>query len=218
MIRCLFLERIYEKVLFDMDGTLVDSRAVVERTWRNWAERHGLDAEAILAVSHGRRTEETVRRFAPARLDVELETENLVASEVADVRGIRAVSGAQELISSLSPRNWAVVTSASRALATRRMTAAGLPLPALMIAAEDVSSGKPDPEGYLLAAARLGAAAKDCLVFEDAPAGVEAARRAGCDVVAITAARPHSFEAGCPEVESFADVAFRLARGDEAAA
>ena len=87
-----------------------------------------------------------------------------------------------------------------------------------MIAAEDVSSGKPDPEGYLLAAARLGAAAKDCLVFEDAPAGVEAARRAGCDVVAITAARPHSFEAGCPEVESFADVAFRLAGGDGAAA
>lgn len=172
-------------LLFDMDGTLVDSTAVVERTWGRFARRHQLELADILVQSHGRRTGETVQYFAPPGVDIKQEIARVVAEEVADVEGIVAVPGAAALLASLPRQAWAVVTSANRELAERRMSAAGLPLPEVMIAAEDVRQGKPAPEGYLAAAQRLGVAPADCLVLEDAPAGLQAARVAGMRVLAI---------------------------------
>lgn len=172
-------------LLFDMDGTLVDSTVVVERTWRRFARRHGLDGEEILATSHGRRTGETVARYAPAGVDPEAETARVVAEEVADVDGIVAVPGAPQLLSDLSTDRWAVVTSAGRELAERRMAAAGLPLPAHLVSADDVTQGKPHPEGYLAAARALGASTDSAVVFEDAAAGLLAAVAAGTTAVVV---------------------------------
>lgn len=174
-----------QALLFDMDGTLVDSTVVVERTWNTFAERHGLDPQRILATSHGRRTEETVARFAPAGIDVEEETKRIVAAEVSDVDGVVATPGASALLAAIPARRWALVTSASRELAERRMGAAGLPLPDVMITADDVVHGKPAPEGYLAAAAALGTAAADTVAFEDAEAGLLAARASGAVTILV---------------------------------
>jgi sugar-phosphatase len=175
-------------LLFDMDGTLVDSTAVVERTWRTFARRHGLSAERILAVSHGRRTEDTVARFVPVGVDAEAEARRVIAEEVTDVEGIVAVPGARELLAALPEGAWALVTSAGRLLAEARMKAAGLSLPPVLISADDVVAGKPDPEGYLAAAERLGCPPKETVVFEDAEAGIRAARASGARTVVVGAA------------------------------
>ncbi len=172
-------------LLFDMDGTLVDSTPVVERTWYRFAERHTLDVKNILANSHGRRTAETVAFFAPPGVDIKQETAKLVAEEIADVDGITAVNGAKQLLNLLLPYRWAVVTSANRELAIRRMTAAQLPIPDILITAEDVEHGKPAPDGYLMAAEKLQVSPEECLVFEDAVAGLAAANAAGMRVFAV---------------------------------
>lgn len=172
-------------LLFDMDGTLVDSGVVVERIWRDFAGRHGLDAQAILAASPGRRSSDVIAQFAPPGMDVAAETVQIVAREVEDDEGIVAVPGAARLLSTLPADRWALVTSAGVALATRRMRAAGLPLPTVLISADDVRRGKPDPEGYLAAAARLGRPAVEALAFEDTDAGLAAIRGAGARPVAV---------------------------------
>lgn len=173
-------------LLFDMDGTLVDSIAVVERTWSRFAKRHGLDLDRLLAACHGRRTSETVAEFAPPGVSVAEETARIDAEELADFDGIVEVPGAARLLASLPADRWAMVTSADRNLATRRMAAAGLSLPPVTITAEDVANGKPAPDGYLAAARALGVSASECLVFEDAPAGLRAGEAAGAKVVAVT--------------------------------
>jgi len=181
-------------LLFDMDGTLVDSTAVVERTWRSFAARHGIAAEQILAVSHGRRTEETVAAFAPQGVDIAAEARRVIAEEVDDTEGIVAIPGAARLLAGLSGDSWALVTSAGRRLAEARMRAAGLPLPAVVISADDVTVGKPSPEGYLAAAKRLGVPPESTIVFEDAEAGVRAALAAGAATVVVGTA-------DCPATE-----------------
>ncbi len=202
---------IADAILFDLDGTLVDSAAVVERNWRVFAARHGLDADAILAVCHGRRSSETIAEVGP-HLDVAAETALLDAAEEADVDGLVAVPGALELLARLRPERWAVVTSGHRALATTRLSAAGLPVPAVLVCGDEVTAGKPDPEGFLRAAAALSADPTRCVVVEDAPAGVAAARAIGAAVVAVTTALDAAELAGDLAVADLTRLPEELAR------
>lgn len=209
--RSLVLERDYEAVLFDMDGTLLDSRVVCDRVWREWAASKGLDVEAVVHASHGCRQIDTIRKFATPGMDCEAEAAFVAHEEEADTVGIVAIEGALDLLQSLPQDRWAIVTSAGHELATRRLAAAGIPLPKIFITAEKVSMGKPDPQGYQMAAELLGVNSANCVVFEDAPAGLEAGRRAGGDVVAITAALPHQFETTCPKLASYTDLSITVA-------
>ncbi|WP_142059800.1 HAD-IA family hydrolase [Pseudarthrobacter sp. B4EP4b] len=172
-------------VLFDMDGTLVDSTAVVEQVWGEFAARYGLDLEEILRTSHGVQARDTVTRFAPAGADVPALTAELGAMERVRTEGIVALPGAVRLLAALPADAVALVTSADVVLADIRMEAAGLPMPAVAVTAELVTRGKPDPEGYLKAAANLGVEPADAVVFEDAPAGIAAGVAAGIRTVAV---------------------------------
>lgn len=178
-----------DALLFDMDGVLVDSRPVVERTWRRWAARHGLDAEQILRLAHGRRTIDTLGQVAPHLAGPD-EIAWLDAAELGDYDGLVAVPGAAKLLSALSAIPWAIVTSAGPELARRRLAAAGLPLPSVLLCSDEVVKGKPEPEGYLIAAERLGVTPGRAVVFEDAPAGIAAGREAGCAVVGVATTYP----------------------------
>jgi mannitol-1-/sugar-/sorbitol-6-phosphatase len=172
-------------LVFDMDGTLIDSTALLSTLWRKWAERHGADPEAVVRAQVGRRAIEIVRMFAPADVDAAAEVSRLFAAAEEDTDGLRVVPGATELLRSLPRDRWAVVTSAGRDLAARWFRGTGLPLPELLVAAGDVSRGKPDPEGYLLAARQLGCRPQEMIVFEDSPAGLSAATAARARAVAV---------------------------------
>ena len=176
-----------EAVLFDMDGTIVDSRQLVERMWTIWARENGLPVEAALAVAHGRRTLETMQLIAPhLATPEEAERLDLREARVAEQEGGEtAIPGARELLSSLPPDRWAVVTSALRAIAHDRILRVGLPAPQVLVAADDVAHGKPSPEGYLRAADRMGVDVRRSVVLEDTPAGIEAARAAGARVIGL---------------------------------
>ena len=171
-------------ILFDLDGVLIDSRGCVELVWRAWALARGLDADSILRVAHGRRTRETVADIAP-HLDITAEVAILDQMEERETRGEEPIPGVEALVASLPARRWAVVTSGGPAIAARRLQIAGIPKPSVMITALDVRHGKPHPEGFLAAAAQLGIAASDCVVVEDAPAGIAAALAAGMKVIAV---------------------------------
>jgi sugar-phosphatase len=164
---------------------LVDSRAVVEDIWRRWATQRGYDPAPYLRVAHGRRIRETLASVDPT-LDLEREVQLLDAAEAADMTPLTPIAGARELVGDLVSDRWAIVTSGGYGLASRRLDRAGIPQPPVFVTAEDVQRGKPDPQGYLLAAQRLGRDPAACLVFEDAPPGVAAARAAGARVVALT--------------------------------
>jgi sugar-phosphatase len=174
-----------DAILFDLDGVLIDSRICIVRHWREWARQHGLDTAAIMRVAHGMRTVETMRLVAP-HLDAEKEAERFTAAEVVDTEGVVAIEGASELLNGLPQDAWAIVTSGSKELAMARLRRTGLPIPHTLITADDVKQGKPSPEPYLVAAERLRIAASRCVVVEDAPAGIEAARAAGMQVIAMT--------------------------------
>ena len=172
-------------LLFDLDGVLADSTASVEMHWRRWATRHALDADALLRIVHGRRALDTIREVTP-QLDAETELAWLVAAEAGDTAGVVAAPGAAALLARLPADGWAVVTSGVRAVAVARLRASDLPVPPVLVAADEIARGKPDPEGYLAAAARLGWPAAACVVLEDAPAGIAAARAAGMRCIALT--------------------------------
>ncbi|HKD45973.1 MAG TPA: HAD-IA family hydrolase [Candidatus Angelobacter sp.] len=176
-------------ILFDVDGVLVDSTRAVARVWRRWAEERGLDPAIVIHEAHGRRSIETVRALAP-HLDAELENEHVESLEIADREGIVALPGAAELLRRLPADRFSLVTSATRALAVARLEHAGLRVPERLISADDVADGKPSPRPYLNGAALLGLRSRDCLVFEDTAAGIESARRAGMQVVALDTTYP----------------------------
>jgi sugar-phosphatase len=199
----LFDGRAFAAFLFDMDGTLLSSVAAAERIWAQWASGHGLDIGAFLPTIHGVRAIDTVRRWVPAGVDVEAEAEKVTLAEIADVDGIVPIAGVGAFLSSLPADRWAIVTSAPRALARRRLEAVGLPPPAVLITADDVVNGKPYPDCYRLAAQTLGFDATDCLVFEDAPAGIEAGERAGASILVIRATHAHALETPHPGVEDY---------------
>jgi len=171
-------------VLFDLDGVLVDSEAVNTRHWRRWAVARGVDVDAVLAVMQGRRTVDVIRLMAP-HLPPEEEAARLASAASFDVEGLVAMEGAGALLQSLPGSCWAVVTSGVRDTALTRLRHAGLPVPAILITADDVAQGKPHPEPYLRAAALLGVPPARCVVIEDAPAGLDAARAAGMPVVGV---------------------------------
>jgi sugar-phosphatase len=174
-----------DAILFDMDGVLVDSRPVVERVWQRWCALRGFDPSAILRVAHGRRTEDTLRALG-SDLDVAAELRWLEDAELSDREGVSAVPGAVEFVNQIPEGRWAVVTSAGTELARRRLEWCGVPTSTCLIAADVVGEGKPSPEGYLRAASELRAQPAGCVVVEDSPAGIAAARSAGMRVVGVT--------------------------------
>ncbi|UPG86747.1 HAD-IA family hydrolase [Luteibacter aegosomatis] len=183
-------------LLFDMDGTLIDSRVVVEKIWKRWCDAHGIDWHDVLPRLHGVRMYDSVKQFTPPGLDVQAEYEKLYAEEVEDVDGIVPIPGAPELLAMLPPDAWTIVTSADTVLAKARLGAAGIAVPPRMVTGEIVTHGKPHPEAYLLGAERMQAEPKDCLVFEDARAGIEAGLAAGARVIAIAGDHPEEVPEG----------------------
>ncbi|MFQ2223243.1 HAD-IA family hydrolase [Aeromonas enteropelogenes] len=171
-------------LLLDMDGTLVHSTGEVETVWRLWCRRHRLAPEPVLTICHGVRSREVIRTLTP-QLDLAQEVALLDELEIHHTGMAEAITGSRAWLASLPAGCWALVTSASQRVARHRLLSAGLALPTPLVGADDVVNGKPDPEPYLLAAERLGVAAADCLVFEDAPAGITSALRAGCTVVQV---------------------------------
>lgn len=198
--------QLFEALLFDMDGTILTSIPAVERAWTAWARRVGVDAVTVLAWLHGRTALDTISRFAPPGCDIATEVAWLDARELADLEGIAPIAGAASLLASLPAPRWAVVTSANRALARRRITAAGLPQPATLIACDDVRQGKPHPEGYLLAAERLGCRIDRCLVFEDTGAGLRAGLAAGASAVRVLGTHGSDVPAGLPTIADYRDL------------
>jgi mannitol-1-/sugar-/sorbitol-6-phosphatase len=181
------LDKPYAAFLFDMDGTLLTSVLAAERIWGRWAARHGVDQAALMAALHGVRAIDTVRRFAPAGIDADAEAALVDRAEIEDVEGVAPIAGVLDFLASLPANRWAIVTSATVPLMRARMGAAGVPLPHIAVTAEDVERGKPAPDGYSLAAGRLGFDPAQCLVFEDAAAGIAAGEAAGADVAVISA-------------------------------
>ena len=172
-------------ILFDLDGVLVDSTGSVDRQWRAWARSQTIDEEKVMAIAHGVRAVEVMRAVAP-HLDAEAEVRKLEKREAADHDGVSVMPGAVHLVRSIPDGRWGVVTSGSRHLATARLRLAGIPVPAVMVTADDVTNGKPHPEPYLKGAELLGFNAEECLVIEDAPAGIRSSHAGGMKVIALT--------------------------------
>lgn len=176
-------------ILFDLDGVLANSIAVVEKSWRIWAREHGFEEDPILKIGHGRRTEEVLQAIAPELATPE-EIERFVAIEQSLLDDVQPIPGALEFVMSLPRGAWAIGTSGERVIATSRLRKLGFPIPDVLITAEDVRIGKPNPEVYAKAAAGLGVECSRCVVFEDAPAGIAAARAAGMVAVGVLTSYP----------------------------
>lgn len=172
-------------LLFDMDGTLVNSDAVVEQEWHKFCQKYGFELNEVLNYARGRQNAPAIAHYLGDTDEARRALAEMDSNEMACLDGVIATPGAKAMLQQLPPNTWALVTSAGRELAIRRMTAAGLPLPAVMICAEDVRHGKPDPEGYLLAARALFVSPRDCLVFEDAQAGILAGLSSGARVINV---------------------------------
>jgi sugar-phosphatase len=178
-------------ILFDLDGVLVDSTGSVTRQWRRWAEEHSIDPQKVVEIAHGVRSIEIIRKMAP-HLDPQAEVARLEKREADDQEGVAVMPGAANLLKAIPEGRWCVVTSGTRYLATARLKLANLPTPKVLISADDVSKGKPDPEPYLMGAKLLGVNPAQCLVIEDAPAGIRAAHAGEMKAVGITSTYPAS--------------------------
>lgn len=171
-------------LLFDMDGVLIDSTPAVTRVWRRWAIKHGFDPDEVVTHAHGRPSISTIREYLPDA-DHEAENREVERQEIEDLDGVVPLPGALQLLSSLPPDRWAIVTSCTRDLAEVRIRAARLPLPKLFLTATDIVNGKPHPEPYLKAAKRLGYPPNECVVVEDVPAGIRSGKSANMRVIAL---------------------------------
>jgi len=178
-------------LLFDLDGVLVDSTPAVIRVWTRWALKHGFDPDDVGRRAHGRPSVATIREYLPHG-DHEAENREVENGEVEDLEGVVPLPGARELLGALPSDRWTIVTSCTRRLAEVRLRAAGLPIPQHLVTCDDVKNGKPDPEPYLKGASFLGVSEKDCVVVEDAPAGIRAGKTAGARVIACRTTTPES--------------------------
>jgi sugar-phosphatase len=176
-------------VLFDLDGVLVDSTPAVARVWTIWAKKHGFDPDEVVRQAHGRPSIATIRELLP-HADHEAENREVERGEIEDTEGVIPLPGALELLQALPPDRWAIATSCTRKLAEVRIRAAGLPMPKHLITSNDVQHGKPNPEPYVKAAKILGLSPADCIVMEDAPAGIRAGKAAGARVLALRTTAP----------------------------
>jgi sugar-phosphatase len=176
-------------MLFDLDGVLVDSTPAVERVWRVWALKHGFEPAEVVRRAHGRPSITTLREYLP-EADHEAENRIVEQCEIEDLEGVVPLTGAPELLRALPPERWAIVTSCTRPLAEVRLRAAGLPRPARFVTSSDVKNGKPSPEPYRKGAEMLGFAPEDCVVVEDAPAGIISGKAAGARVIAFPTTSP----------------------------
>lgn len=218
-------DRSFAALLFDMDGTILTSIKAAERVWGRWAANHGLDVEAFLPTIHGKRTEETIRALGLPGVDPEREAAAITRAEIEDVAGVEAIRGVAAFLAGLPRSNWAIVTSAPRKLAEARIAAAGLPVPDVLVAAEDVERGKPAPDPFLLGARKLGVAPADCLVFEDTLAGLQSAQAAGMASIVVTATHAHPLETTASRVRDYQDLravptsqgCLRIAQADQTA-
>ena len=204
-----------QAVLFDMDGVLVDSTDAVARVWRKWAIERGFDPEKVVRAAHGRPSLDTVRDFLP-NADSGAENLEVERQEVEDLEGVVAMPGAHALVTNIPAGRWTVVTSATRPLAEVRLRAAGIPILESLVTAADIQNGKPHPEPYQKAAARLGYPASECVVVEDAPAGIRAGKAAGARVIAFptTSNRDELERAGADwMVRNCADIAVAIDSG-----
>jgi mannitol-1-/sugar-/sorbitol-6-phosphatase len=191
--------------LFDMDGTLITSIESANRVWTRWSRLRGFDPAHVLSIMHGVRTIETMKRLGVS--DPEAEAAWVTHHEIEDVAGVEPIAGAAEFLAGIPDGRWAIVTSASRALARARLAGAGIAAPSVLITSEDVEHGKPDPACFLLGARRLGYDAAQCLVFEDTLAGLAAADRAGAGALAITQTHSHPVVTAHPRVQDYRGLA-----------
>lgn len=176
-------------VLFDMDGVLLDSTPAVARVWHQWALEHGFDPEEVVRAAHGRPSITTIRDYLPG-WNYEAENREVERREIGDLDGVVPLPGAVDLLKGLPSESWVIVTSCTRPLAEVRIRAGGLPWPKFLVTSDDIKNGKPAPEPYLRAAEMLGIPAAECIVIEDAPAGVRAGKAAGCRVIACDTTMP----------------------------
>lgn len=179
-------------LLFDLDGVLVDSTPAVARVWTKWAIAHGFDPEETVRKAHGRPSLTTIKELLPHAADPVAENEVVLRGEIEDTEGVVPLPGVCDFLKAIPLRNWALVTSCAKPLAHVRLKAAGIPVPEKMITSDDVRVGKPDPEPYIKGAALLGLPPAECVVFEDAPAGIRAGKSAGARVLALPTTSPES--------------------------
>jgi mannitol-1-/sugar-/sorbitol-6-phosphatase len=198
--------RNFAAFLFDMDGTILNSIAAAERIWGAWAMRHGLDVATFLPTIHGVKGVETISRLGLPGVDAQKEAQEILDAEMAELEGIVPIPGAAEFLASLPRGRWALVTSAGLDLALKRLREAGIPRPDVIVSGDDVTNGKPNPECFLLGARLLGVAASDCLVFEDATAGILAGEGAGAAIMVITQTHHHPMDTSLATIQNYEKV------------
>lgn len=201
--------RRFAAFLFDMDGTLITSIESANRAWTRWSGMRGFDPAHVISIMHGVRTVETMRRLGVD--DPEAEAAWITRTEIEDTDGVEPIAGIAQFLATIPQDRWAIVTSASRALAEARLARAGIAIPPVMVTSEDVEHGKPDPACFLLGAKRLGVDPAHCLVLEDTVAGLTAADAAGAAGLAITATHHHPIDTAHPSVRDYRGLAVAIA-------
>jgi sugar-phosphatase len=195
-------------LLFDLDGTLVDSTDQISKCWRSWAIENNFDPEKVNLISRGRTAKETISLVVSPEADIDSIADAFIGREIQSAQGISALHCAKQLIDALPIDKWGVVTSATTSLASARLSSAGLPIPSVLVTSDSVVKGKPAPDSYLLAAQLLGAQTRDCLVFEDSKSGIEAAISAGIPVIHVN--RQEAVEGVLCSIKDYAGVSIAL--------